>query len=772
MNQGALLRLTVEHLRGSVVPFTFPFEKGRKLTIIYGENGTGKSTLCDALDLLGNGNVGSLDGRGLSATRRYWHSVGSAPARVKVVLETSSGNCVASLSGQNVVVVPNQHKPRVEVLRRSQILRLVAARPAERYDAISRFIDISGVETSEAALRKLGAQMKRDSHFAVTRVSANRSTIEHFWTEAGKPGGDPLSWAEAAVEADRGELDRRRAAIEKLISAWGVIERYPAKHRAISEQVASAERDLVAAQSACSALAEHAASGYLEILEILQAAQRHFQRHPHLEVCPLCESGEKAVGLAAEVNRRIEAQHLASRLQQSRRTVESARLATQQATQRLVDCEQTARDEAASFALYCEDDDLTEGLMLPTSPLPTQVAQWQAWLDNHKPLVTEWQIAADRCVDTRKFINTLFLALEALRANEQLANDLQYIQPAIEQTLAVVESERRAFIDGILQAIAIRVGQLYEEVHPGEGLNKIGLELDAAKRASLEIFTEFGGREDAPPQAYFSDSHLDTLGLCVFLALAEREQPADTILVLDDVLGSVDEPHVERVIQMLYDTTQRFRHCLIATHYGPWRHKYQWGLLKNGACQFVELKAWSLCGGISLGHRASGFEKLRSLLAESSPDPRSACAEAGVAFEMVLNFLTELYGCRLPRRAEANYTLGELLPAVDRKLRTALRVEHRQQDAAGAITYVGKPLGPHLDALERTFTLRNVVGAHFNPAAFGLPDGDALAFAATVLSLADALVCPIEGWPRRKKAGSYWATRGETRRLHPLERPS
>src|SRR5690606_40582059 len=65
--------------------------------------------------------------------------------------------------------------------------------------------------------------------------------------------------------------------------------------------------------------------------------------------------------------------------------------------------------------------------------------------------------------------------------------------------------------------------------------------------------TEFGGKKDAPPQAYFSDSHLDTLGLCVFLALAERDAPEEKLLVLDDVLGSVDEPHVERIIGMVYD---------------------------------------------------------------------------------------------------------------------------------------------------------------------------------------------------------------------------
>ena len=60
MTIGALEKITIEHLRGSVKPFTLSFERKKKLTIVYGENGTGKSTICDAFDFLGNKNVGSL----------------------------------------------------------------------------------------------------------------------------------------------------------------------------------------------------------------------------------------------------------------------------------------------------------------------------------------------------------------------------------------------------------------------------------------------------------------------------------------------------------------------------------------------------------------------------------------------------------------------------------------------------------------------------------------------------------------------------------------
>jgi DNA repair exonuclease SbcCD ATPase subunit len=152
----ALKRLTIAHLRGSVLPFSLPFEKGKKLAVIYGENGTGKSTICDAFEFLTWGKVSSLENRGLGSTLRFWPSLGKTASDVSVSLETSDGACQATMtrSGE-VIVLPPDKRPRAEVFRKSQILSLIEATPGERYAAIRRFIDVSGVEASEATLRDL-----------------------------------------------------------------------------------------------------------------------------------------------------------------------------------------------------------------------------------------------------------------------------------------------------------------------------------------------------------------------------------------------------------------------------------------------------------------------------------------------------------------------------------------------------------------------------------------------------------------------------------------
>ena len=303
-------------------------------------------------------------------------------------------------------------------------------------------------------------------------------------------------------------------------------------------------------------------------------------------------------------------------------------------------------------------------------------------------------------------------------------------------------------------------------MHPGEGLDRISLPLDPKKRASLGLQASFGDGE-APPQAYFSQSHLDTLGLCVFLALALRERASETILILDDVLGSVDEPHVERVIEMVYEVSTRFRHTIVTTHYRPWRVKFNWGELRPGKpVNVVDLTSWSLERGIQVTKCIPEVDRLASLLSAESQDVQAITSKAGVILEQALDHLTRKYECRMPRH-DRGYTLGDLLDAVSGKLRTALKVERRTGDDKVEIV----ELGPILDRLKGLSAARNVLGAHFNVLAQQLTGHEGVEFAEQVLRLADALVCPEHGWPTNDKSGSYWKNSGDTRRLHPLRAP-
>ena len=772
MSGSPLVSVSIQYLRGSVTPFKLNFEKGKKLTIIYGENGTGKSTVSDAFDFLGNGAVGSLDRRGLGATQRFWPSVGKLAKDVKVTLETAAGLCSVRIDKNDIAVTNESLQPKVAVLRRSEILGVVEAKPADRYTAISRFVDVSGVEASEAVIRKLVLDKTTQYNTATTRVSENRAEIERFWKQAGSPGLKAISWAEIETQKDESQLDARKAAIDRLNAAWDRLVAHQPRVALLIGQLRAAEAAQQQADDELSGIKDSVASDYLAVLDLLKAAQGHFLKHPNPTVCPLCESPERADGLADEVNRRLQSQGAHTKLEAAKQAAASKANIAKVAKQRLDDALSNATADGAALATFCNSGTQPSDLELPTLPVPADFAQWETWIAANEQRRIDWGLAADACIADKKFIGTLRTSLAALKENERQAKELETLVPRIKATAELIARERKKFTDDILSAISVRVGELYEAIHPGEGINKIVLALDAGKRASLEIVTEFGGRKDAPPQAYFSDSHLDTLGLCVFLALAERDAPSDKVLVLDDVLGSVDEPHVERIIGVLYDVLQKFRHAIITTHYRPWREKFRWGLLKpDQTCHFVELGKWAFDRGISVsGAMIPEISRLKTCLADPNPDVQTVAGKAGVILEALLDFITLQYGCAVPRRHGNAYVLSDLLGAVNGKLLAGLKAEHLDTAVAGQVATTVE-LKPILDEISKIAQARNVLGAHFNSVAFDLYPDDGIRFAKLVEQLSDALVCPDHGRPM-KDTGSYWRNGGDTRRLHPLRKPS
>jgi hypothetical protein len=772
MSANPLVSIQIEYLRGSVTPFKLTFEKNKKLTIIYGENGTGKSTVSDGFDFLGNGNVGSLDRRGLGATQKFWPSIGKTAAEVKVTLETQAGPCSVVFDKKDIVVSNENLRPKVAVLRRSEILGLIEAKPADRYAQISRFVDVTGVETAEGTLRKLAIDKGKEYDTATTRVSENVGEIERFWQQAGSPSPNALDWAAQEVQKDQSHLDTRKAAIDRLITAWDAVAAHPDKLAALAVQAKAAESAHQQAEKQLADVTGSVANEYLAVLDLLKVAQTHFLEHPNPAVCPLCESSEKVAGLAEEVNRRIQSQSAHTKLEAAKHTVAAKAKALQVANQRLADASNSALTDAATLEAYCNSGQLPQGVDSPTLLAPKDLTNWAPWLQVNQQKRTAWEEASNACVADKKFIDTLRTSLATLTANKQSAKELEALVPRIREAAGLVAEQRKQFTDDILTAISARVGELYEAIHPKEGLNKIVLALDAGKRASLEIATEFGGKKDAPPQAYFSDSHLDTLGLCVFLALAERDAPEEKLLVLDDVLGSVDEPHVERIIGMIYDVLQKFRHAVITTHYRPWREKFRWGMLKpDQTCHFVELGKWGFDKGISLsGAMIPEIARLKVLLTDPNPDLQAVTSKAGVILEALLDFLTLQYACAVPRKHGNAYVLGDLLGAVNGKLLGTLKVEVLDPAAAGQVATTVE-LKPILDAITQMAQARNVLGAHFNQTGFDLYPDDGIRFAKLVEQLSDALVCLDHGRPM-KDTGSYWRNSGDTRRLHPLKKPS
>jgi len=504
-----LTKLTITHLRGAVASFNLPFEKGKKLTIVYGENGTGKSTICDALEFLGKGTVGSLDNRGLGKTNRYWNTVGKSPADVSVTLETTAGaTCHARMVKGNVVAQPPEARPQVEVMRRSHILALMEARPGERYAAISRFIDVSGVEASEATLRQLIRDLNGSRDVAVARIQENLESIQQFWDAAGRPGLNSMVWAEAESKLDPCVAAPELAALRALQGAYTRLGVYPDRLLAMEQAMLHACEAATTVQQKVDEHLQTIAQDAGEVVGVLESAQAYLHKHPDFAVCPLCESADAVEGLAERIAQRLRAFATLHQVQAEKKTTDDGVRRAEQQRELL---RENAKQDAVAFEQARSQFAWSPDITLPATTAPQEIEPLADWLTETADLPERWNQAETTRQDRQQFLATLKSALATYTENMEGQQELDILLPNLQRALEIVEEERKAFSDSILNAIANDVGRMYEAVHPGEGLNKIRLELDATKRASLEIGTSFGGQSGMPPQAYFSQSHLDTL---------------------------------------------------------------------------------------------------------------------------------------------------------------------------------------------------------------------------------------------------------------------
>ena len=236
----------------------------------------------------------------------------------------------------------------------------------------------------------------------------------------------------------------------------------------------------------------------------------------------------------------------------------------------------------------------------------------------------------------------------------------------LRQQLEIVTQQRKNYVEEVLSSISGEVERLYTTLHPGQGIGKVRFHLKEKGIGSLEFYAHFLDIPDVPPQAYYSESHLDTLGICVFLALSKHFVTEDTIIILDDVLTSVDGPHLELFMNLLHAEAPKFNQLIVTTHYRPWRDLNRWAKGPTANTQVIVSSAHGRSlNGLQIGHFITALGELKDALDQSGWDRQAVASKAGIVLESLLDFITIRYRCSVPRNARNEHTLGDLACGID-----------------------------------------------------------------------------------------------------------
>lgn len=274
------------------------------------------------------------------------------------------------------------------------------------------------------------------------------------------------------------------------------------------------------------------------------------------------------------------------------------------------------------------------------------------------------------------------LVLDAYKTIQTLQPQYDAKKSAYNELTAIYEcfvATKRQEIQRIYSELEGDITRYFRILHSQEGYSEIKLSVNEGRRASTDIKMDFHDKQREDPRAFNSEGHLDSLGLCVFLAFVRRFNSGFPLIVLDDVVSSIDSGHRQHICELLFSEFPDAQ-LFITTHDYVWFEELR---SHQRACQIenlfenIQILSWSLEQGPNLDKYKPRWTRINEKLDQGDKD--GAAADTRKELEAFLLEATMSLQTPIPLRRDGKYTVGDLHPPIVsrfKKLLPEVFVEH------------------------------------------------------------------------------------------------
>jgi energy-coupling factor transporter ATP-binding protein EcfA2 len=707
-------RLEINNIRGIRNLILEP--KGKTLAI-HGPNGSGKSAVVDAIDFLLTGNISRLRGRGtggITVSRYGGHVDTTNPEDVWVLaeLELPSGDITSvkrCLAHHGSFECEDTHRPIVEslmaiakdgqhILCRRDIQRYITAEKGQRGRALQALLKIAQIDTIRKNLITLHNSMKRrldDTSEDLDREKGRVCEIgdiqeydenlllDYVNKQRLKLNGSPIKETKSNMIKEKIKPPSQRS--DNVIDKKIVQEELTDLHDYLSQkQLETLISHQDGLRSGITSLNED--SDLKQNYDVMALVKQGLDKLDETGACPLCKhpwpEGRLQEILEERLSGAKRADKIHNRIESSLKNLQIVAAELTSKIRGILDNFEKAKLKSeAKFlkGMLTRIEKLHE--MLSTSDITTldesTVASFSVLFEelcssNAFSLLSKYiNGIPDETTEVQSAWDILTRIEVQIKDVEEMITRAVSLQKAFAITSTLNTSflsARDEVVGSLLADVRDRFVNLYCTIHGDDESDfSATLELDGP---SCEFLVDFYGRNQHPPHALHSEGHQDSMGLCLYLAIAEK-LGGDQIhlVVLDDVMMSIDRNHRRGVLEIIRSAfpNQQF---LITTHDKTWSYQLKYGLSLDKRT-FVQFSGWS----IDLGPRIETHENIWAQVNEIIDEDEVSKAAPLLRrwLEEFLDTVCARLAARTKHRQDGHYELGNLISAARSQYKELLK---------------------------------------------------------------------------------------------------
>jgi energy-coupling factor transporter ATP-binding protein EcfA2 len=637
------------------------FGEGQSLAV-YGDNGTGKSTIADALEWFFTGAIELLSHEGRQHAVKNLGPAADEKTEVELVTSGSLGGKVSfpDERGPDAFGVASRE---TFLLRGRTLADFINKTKTEKWKALAELLGLDAVELLRQDLQRARTDIKKQMKAAEDRIASSKQALSAGTEDEVLQGLQQICRGLGVDVPD--SLDR--VAEPAWLSSVAGSSEGGSKVEALAAAASGLLRPKVDLEPirAWNALVSSEQAKDLARLALYKDADALLSASSS-DHCPLCAQPVDAKKLSARIREVLKGLLTASReLELSADAVRPS-----------LDAVQAALDARRAIVAQAK------ALRIDLPALPPGAAAFEAQgpideapLEAFVPEVERWDSAArDEIAKSapapggprQSQLGMLAALVEQIRIWRSAQKDLAREKKAYDLADRIYDAYQEAQkeqLEGMLTSISARVAELYSALHPDEDLGGITVEPWTAK--GLELAVDFHGSRQRPPHGVLSESHLNSLAIALFLAMAQTFNEKLRFLVLDDVINSFDLEHRGQLAELLAEKFDDWQ-LIVLTHD---RQFFEHLARRAPTWKRLEITSWSLDQGPRTTKYSSGgiLAGANERLAEG--DVNGAATKARRALEELLQEICESLRAELPFRRGARNDqreIGELLKGIRR----------------------------------------------------------------------------------------------------------